>query len=152
MTDQKELFRLVRRLTGDDIERENIYGIVDLEIFDIDSLSDIISMRLVEKGCQEAIRELAGRLYSPYPEIRERCADSVRYDGCVISPKVLYVVGQYLDQLYGYKRHPVLLGNPNSMLYKIRSKISKSELPEKHYFSWALQNALNDEEALAVAP
>lgn len=152
MEDPKELFELIAQLTGDDGEREDIYGVVDSEIFDIDSLRDMILERLVESGCSDAISWLSAQFCSPYHEIRARCAGFLKYDGCDVSAKVLYVAGQYLDQLYGCKKHPSLFGNSHSILYKIRSKILQDKLPEEHFLSWALQKALTDAEALSVAP
>lgn len=152
MKDPKKLFELAAQLTGEDGEREDIYGVLGNEIFSIDSLRDMILERVVEAGCYEAISCLSAQFCSLDPSIRAQCAGFIKYDGHNVSPKLLYVAGQYLDQLYGYKKYPRLYGDPNSILYKIRSKISQNELPKEKYLSWALRNASNDTAALALAP
>jgi len=152
MAHPKELFELVTQLTGDVGEREDIYGVIGSGIFDVDSLCNMILERLVELGCSDAMSWLSSLFCSPFIEVRERCASALKYDGHEVSPKEMYVAGQYLDQLHGCKQRPLLFGDPHSILYKVRAKILQDKLPEGNYLSWALEKALQDREALFVAP
>jgi hypothetical protein len=142
----RSLFDLNFSITGSIDDRDVLLEIMNNDLDKIDFIPYCIGIRLLELDSLNVYGGLAHIFWSPSFEEAKAYADTLVFNGTVVSRKVLFVAGSYLAMLELCKKDVLYLG---FVFHKdIQKKILEEPIPTSNYLAWAINRALNDTEAL----
>lgn len=151
-TDVNRLYDILIRLTGNENEKLDLYGLLGQNFNQISYFSDQILARMVElctfdETGQNIIKLVCLRLTSPIESIRNWYSKSFQFEGKNLEIKELYIAGIYLKQLYKCF-HDDDETEENANQLRIQERILNKELPTANFLSWAIREALEDKVSL----